>query len=370
MTARALVIGGTGPTGPYIVEALAQRDYDVTILHGGQHEYDFVVPVRHIHEDPHFAETLERGIGDETFDVVISQYGRLSVIADVFAGRAGHFIAIGAATGIYAVDGDPRWGRLGRPALFPDTTTLYIAEEKQDKLKYRMRAALDRVFEHHAAGDYSATYVGYPNNYGPRQPGPQDWSILRRLLDGRPAIVIADGGIKLESRVCSRNAAAGVVAVIDNLDRVGGKRYSVADERAYTMRQRIQLMSDFTGVTPELVDMPYDLAWPCHPFYRFRPQHLLCQSDSIRRDLGYEDVISTDDGLWESFEWLIDNQPERGGELERQTGDPFDYAAEDVLIKRWQDATSSLSDIESPLPGRSHMYRHPKSAGEIWKPAQ
>ena len=41
--------------------------------------------VRHIHEDPHFAETLERGLGDETFELVVAQYGRLRVISDALA---------------------------------------------------------------------------------------------------------------------------------------------------------------------------------------------------------------------------------------------------------------------------------------------
>ena len=35
---RALVIGGTGPTGPFVVGGLLERGYDVTILHTGHHE--------------------------------------------------------------------------------------------------------------------------------------------------------------------------------------------------------------------------------------------------------------------------------------------------------------------------------------------
>ncbi len=34
----ALVIGGTGPTGPVVVQGLSTCGYDVTILHGGLHE--------------------------------------------------------------------------------------------------------------------------------------------------------------------------------------------------------------------------------------------------------------------------------------------------------------------------------------------
>ena len=96
---RALVIGGTGPTGPFVVEGLHERGFDVTILHGGQHEVEFAVPdVRHIHEDPHFQEPLERGIGRETFDLVVAQYGRLRIIAEVFKGRTERLVAVGGAT--------------------------------------------------------------------------------------------------------------------------------------------------------------------------------------------------------------------------------------------------------------------------------
>jgi nucleoside-diphosphate-sugar epimerase len=367
MTARALVIGGTGPTGPFVVEGLAERGFRVTILHGGQHEVAFAVPdVEHIHEDPHFAETLARGIGDRTFDLVVAQYGRLAVIADFFAGRTGRVIGIGAATGIYALNGDPRWGALGRPASFPDTTTLFIDSPETDKLKFRMAQSFHRLMEHDAAGDYSATYLGYPNNYGPRQPGPQDWCVLRRLLDGRGRLVIADGGIRMESRIASRNAAAAVLSVVDHPDVAGGKRYSASDQNAYTMRQRIELMMDHLGATAELVDMPFDVAWPCHPFWRHEREHRLCQSDLIRRELGYEDVVTTEEGLRESFDWLAAHRPEPDGEAERQIGDPFDYGREDELMNRWLTARVDLGDIQSPLAPKTHRYRHPKKPGEIW----
>ena len=38
---NALVLGGTGPTGPYIVNGLLERGYRVTIMHGGFHEVEF-----------------------------------------------------------------------------------------------------------------------------------------------------------------------------------------------------------------------------------------------------------------------------------------------------------------------------------------
>ena len=50
---RALVVGGTGPTGPHIVNGLIDRELDVSILHTGAHESPAIPEaVEHIHTDP------------------------------------------------------------------------------------------------------------------------------------------------------------------------------------------------------------------------------------------------------------------------------------------------------------------------------
>ena len=373
MTDRALVIGGTGPTGPAVVRGLVERGHQVSVLHTGQHEVDFGLPeVEHIHEDPHFAETLERGIEGRTFDVVVAQYGRLRVVSDVLAGRTGRLIAIGGATGIYAGDDDERWGGLGRPALFPETTPIYRdnpGPDGSEKIGLRMVQAMDTLFDHHARGDYAATYVMYPVNYGPRNPGPYDWAVVRRILDGRRRMIVADGGAKLESRVFSENAAAAVLLVVDQPDLAAGKKYTVADRYAYTMRQRIEFIARCLDHELELVDMPYDLAWPCYPYWRRSRDHRLCQSTLIREELGYHELTEPGQGFAQTVSWLVANPPEPGGEAERQVGDPFDYASEDELMDRWRAAREQFGDVESRLPAAGHQYRHPKAPGEAWRPA-
>ena len=50
---RALVVGGTGPTGISIVHGLVGRGYDVTILHRGTHEREETpAVVEHLHAGP------------------------------------------------------------------------------------------------------------------------------------------------------------------------------------------------------------------------------------------------------------------------------------------------------------------------------
>ena len=93
---NVLVIGGTGPTGPYVVSGLIERGHNVTILHTGAHEVEFTEPVEHLHGDPNFKETLEETIGNRTFDLVVGMYGRSRYVAEVIKERTPRFIAISA----------------------------------------------------------------------------------------------------------------------------------------------------------------------------------------------------------------------------------------------------------------------------------
>ena len=64
MTRSALVIGGTGPTGPPIVAGLAARGFEVTVLHSGRHELAEVAHFRHLHGDVFSEEGLRAVLGD------------------------------------------------------------------------------------------------------------------------------------------------------------------------------------------------------------------------------------------------------------------------------------------------------------------
>ncbi len=132
------------------------------------------------------------------------------------------------------------------------------------------------------------------------------------------------------------------------------------------MRQRVEFIARHLGHELELVDLPYDLAWPCYPLYRHRREHLLCQSSLIRAELGYSDPVPADEALETTIDWLVENRPEPDGEIERQVGDPFAYELEDELVERWREARAAVGEVEPPLPQQGHQYRHPKKPGEAW----
>ena len=73
---EALVVGGTGPTGPHIVKGLLARGFRVSILHTGSHESEEIPPeVEHIHTDPSSRDAVEKALGGRRFDLAVVTYG-------------------------------------------------------------------------------------------------------------------------------------------------------------------------------------------------------------------------------------------------------------------------------------------------------
>ncbi|MFN8533921.1 MAG: NAD-dependent epimerase/dehydratase family protein [Dehalococcoidia bacterium] len=364
MVKKAVVLGGTGPTGPFIVDGLLERGYDVTIIHSGSHEVEFAGPVEHIHTDVHFAETLQAGLGSRTFDLAVAAYGRLRVTAEVLVGHTERLISIGGI--VTARPNDPRWGPAG-PQFATTEDAPVLDDPERDPFFARVAATERAVLEYHRAGHYNVTHLRYPPLlYGPRQPGARDWCIVRRVLDGRRQLIIGDGGLKVFSDGYVENAAHAVLLAIDQPEASAGRVYNVADEHPFTLRHRIDVIARVLDHQFEFVDLPYDLARPYHPFSRGR-DHMVRDTSRIVAELGYHDIVPSETAIERTVRWLIEHHPEPGGELENQLGDPFDYAAEDAIIAAWGEARALMLAVPFPDYVVVHPYRHPTQPNEAWK---
>jgi hypothetical protein len=103
----ALVVGGTGPTGPHVVGGLVERGFAVTMLHTGRHERDEIPDVvEHVHTDPFDALAVDDAPGGRTFDVAALMYGRLRDLAPVLARRAAKLVSVGGMPAVLGY-GDP-----------------------------------------------------------------------------------------------------------------------------------------------------------------------------------------------------------------------------------------------------------------------
>ena len=119
---KSLVIGGTGPTGHFIVNGLLRRGHTVSILHTGRHELaEIPAQVEHIHTDPFDGAALKASLAGRAFDLTIAAYGRLRSTCEVMRGRTERFISIG---------GVPAYRGYSNPAvLTPPGLPVPIAED-------------------------------------------------------------------------------------------------------------------------------------------------------------------------------------------------------------------------------------------------
>ncbi len=212
---KALVIGGTGPTGPVIVTGLQDRGYDVTILHRGTHEVLQSGDVEHIHVDPHFIEELAPALQGRRYDLVIATYGRLRLLIDIVAGVTDRLITVGGTVYTFR---DSRWTDEQAPRRVENPLALKIVHTEEVLLDAPRR------------GLFSLTHFRYPGLYGPRQIAPREWSVIRRIRDGNRFIPVADGGLTLQSRSYVENAAYTTLLAVDFPEVSAGQMYNLADE--------------------------------------------------------------------------------------------------------------------------------------------
>ena len=352
---QALVIGGTGPTGPPLALGLASRGYDVTLLHSGNHEVPEVAEFRHLHGDVFSEEGLREAIGDSSFDVVVASYGRLRSIADVLLGRVGHLLSIGGAP-VYRGFFDPA---VHVPPGLPVPTRedAELANEADDGKSYRIGRTEQMLFEAHP----NATHFRYPYVYGPRQLAPREWCVVRRILDGRPHIVLPDDGLSLIPFGYVDNLAHAILLAVDQPDAAMGEIFNCGDDEKLTIRQVVEIITDELDHTWDLVSMPADLALPARPLMmNYRTTHRVVDTAKLRDLLGYRDVVPARQAVRLATQWLVANPPELGGYEEGALQDPFDYEAEDRLVAWWKNATANPPDLGyDELPGYGKSYAGP-----------
>jgi nucleoside-diphosphate-sugar epimerase len=361
---RALVIGGSGPTGPHIADELAACGYQVTILHRGVHEDPALARYEHIHADPHFQRSLEPAIENRRFELVVATYGRLAMIARLFAGRCERFVAIGGIP-IYPGYLDPSstapsGSRVGLaedgPLVDPDD----VADPRAARFASKLLAAERAVLEQHGLDAYRATIIRYPLIYGPRSPVAREWSIIKRVKDRRPAILLPDGGLSMHARCAARNAAHCVVLAA-HCDGAAGEILNCVDEEQFSLRQWVELIVGELGAEPELVGVSGVLrgvAAHLLPLGGTVSEHAVVDGRRARDVLGYPNPVPARAALAETVRWYVEHPPDVS--VLPAFDDPFDYETEDRVLAAL-DALAKAFPLTARVP--VHAYPHPRQPG-------
>lgn len=354
---RALVIGGTGPTGHFIVNGLRARGYAVAMLHSGRHEIpEIPADVEHVHTDPFDEAALRGALGARDFDLCVATYGRLRATARVMRDRCGRFLSVGGAPAYLGYMNPDVWTPAGLPVPTREDAPT-VAREADDAKGWRIRRTEEAVLALHP----TAAHFRYPYVYGKYQLLPREWLIVRRLLDGRRQIILPEDGLTLCHYGYAQNLAHALLLAVDQPAASAGQIYNCADEDVLSLRQVVEIVAAACGRPLEIVSLPWELAVCARPLVmQQRTTHRVLDLTKLRAQLGYRDVVPAREALARTARELMANPLPRGGTEEQTLTDPFDYAAEDALIARWRRALAAIPPVAwAREPGFTLSYSGP-----------
>ena len=362
---RALVIGGTGPTGPSIVRGLLQRGFDVAILHRGTHESDAIPPeVEHIHTDPHFLEPLADALHGRSFDLVVATYGRLRVVAEALVDKTPRLIAVGGTPSYRGLLEPDANTPAGLPVPVREDAPL-VASEQENRFGYLIARSERALMGYHQRGSYEATLLRYPLVYGPQPFSSPVWQVVRRALDGRARIVLPDGGLTLLTRGYVENVAHALLLCVDQPAAAAGQIYNCGDEDLLTLRQWVEVIASTLEHEWEIVPLPDEVAGPVASLVPFSgpSHHQIMDIGKIHSELGYRDLVPVAEALPATVRWFVEHEDEVR-EAEASSDRPVpDYEAEDALAAIYSEMLARLRQVEVDAPGVYHPYPHPKKSG-------
>lgn len=331
-----LVVGGTRFIGLHTVRSLLAAGCDVTLFHRGETEPDGLPPIRHLHGDRRDIldrrDDFERLSPDVVVDMVPLTRAHAVDAMMALTGITKRFVAI-SSQDVYLAYDILRGREPGPPVPIP------LAEDaplRRQRYPYR-----DLVEEDSPLYDYDKipverTYLADPDTPGtilrlPAVYGPGDYQhrpypYLRRMVDGRRAILIDERAADWQwSRCYVENVASAITAAVLD-ERAAGRIYNVAERVPRTEPEWITALGDEFGWDGEIVPLPRE-SLPEHLRDDLNlDQCLVADSTRIRTELGYTEPVPFAEAIRRTVEWELAQMP---AELVPHR---FDYDAEDHAL--------------------------------------
>ena len=336
---RVLVIGGTKFIGPHVVAALDRLGAEITVYHRGIHETALPPAVRHIHSPRaslpvlHFPSALVEPAPDVVLHMFpVGQDDTRAAVAR-FAGVAKRVVAISSGD-VYRAYGRLLGSEPGPPEPVPLKENAALRESFYP---YRGTAAGPADWTYHyekilverevlANSAPAGTVLRLPAVYGPGDPYRRLGSYIKRMDDGRPAILLetAQAAWRWTHGYVENVAQAIALAVLD--ERTAGRVYNIGESSVPTLADRVRLIGQVAGWDGAIVPLPADRL-PQHIRAPYEPrQDLVLDVSRFRTELDFTEPIALEEGLRRTIAWERANPPE--------TGDPgpAEYAAEDAAL--------------------------------------
>lgn len=301
----AFIIGGTGQIGAAVTRRLAEHGWSVQVAHRGEHQgdetvaeldvttvrldrddtdtlletargHDLVVDVTAY--DTHHADQLAQLAGDVGSLVVIST-------GSVYLGRNGRYLDI--ATG---------------PVDFPDfpvpLTEADAIIDNDEQTYSPLKAAMEqRLLE---TPDLPVSILRPGAIHGPYSPALREWFFIKRVLDGREAVVLSYDG---QSRFSTTSTANLAELISLCADRPAARVLNAVDDEGYTVAEIGRTIADVMGHDLEIVTFPGPPRGDVGLTPWSVPSPIVQSMDAARAELGYRQPVSYADAVRHDIDW-------------------------------------------------------------------
>jgi nucleoside-diphosphate-sugar epimerase len=339
---KILVIGGTGFIGPFVVRDLAAGGHEVAVFHRGGHLADLPPGVVRIQGDRRELAAHRSAIAgfkpDVVVDVVLSSGRQATALMGLFRGMARRVVAV-SSMDVYRACGVLHGSEPGGLEPLPLTedspvrTVLRTYPPDSIKTLQAVFGWLDDEYdkipvEQAVLGDavLPGTVLRLPMVYGPGDPLHRFFRVVKRMDDGRPAILFADDLARWRGSKGYVENVAAAIALAATDDRAARRVYNVAEPEAPSELDWARRVAEVTGYRGRLVVLPREMT-PSHLLLPGNAaQHWVASSRRIREELAYRERVPLDEALRRTIAWERAHPP--------APIDPrqFDYAAEDAAL--------------------------------------
>jgi len=349
---RILIIGGTSFMGPAVVKTLSEQGHDIAVFHRGKTEVDLPSSVQHIHTSeeqmpirflPEHREAFRRFAPDVVLHMMLMGEQDAQETLKTFREMVRRLVVI-SSQDVYAAFGRVNRKEPGSPDPLPITedsplrSNLYpyrsepsrSPDDPQSWMDNYDKILMERILLN--APDLPTTVLRLPAVYGPRDRQHRIFSFLKRMDDGRPAIILDDGLAHWRwTHGYVENVAAAIALAVVN-ERAARRIYNVGELQTLTQEEWVRQIGLAAGWLGRIIVVPRERV-PTKLLYAMwnmsdanTDQHIVVDTTRIREELSYVEPVPLDVGMQRTIAWERENPP---AEIDPKA---FDYAAEDAVL--------------------------------------
>lgn len=308
MLMKVLFIGGTGNISSAVTARAVLSGIELWHLHRGRAALEPLPrEVQTLHADIRNLAQAADALRGHEWDCVVNWItftpDQARADMDLFRGRTKQFVFISSASAYQTPPASP-----------------FITEETPLDNPFweysRNKAACEKLFL--AAADFPATVVRPSHTYRtviPTGPGAWDYSVVRRLKAGGPAVIHGDGS-SLWVVTHAQDFAKGFVGLLGREDAVG-EAFHITSDEVLTWNQIYATIAEVFECEPNVVHIPSDFIAKTDPDFSGpsllgdKTHSVIFDNSKIKRFVpDFQATISFREGLQMSRDWF-DADPKR-----------------------------------------------------------